>query len=202
VYIVTATTACLVILALRAAAAPTIFAPGDNGNTKVLKLIQWVAEINDLAIATRTLPRALGISQNPRVSTYTDANGKRIKDWTDYLYDAPIWPHAKLKMEYTVFVPGAPAGSWRAEIRFSPDFNESEVCIHKADLISLFGQPSGSYVLTGGAGMAYSWVLRSSPYETIINGFFGYAETGCDPSPTIIEYPESHKKREHDGYAE
>jgi len=175
----------------------TIFTPDDSANKKVLKLIEWVASVNDLAKATKSLPNALGISQPPNTA-YADVNGRHIKDWTDYLYDAPIWPGAKSKLEYTVPKPGAPADSWRADIRFYLDLNEREVCIHKADLMSLFGPPR---LLPGGDGpIDYAWVLRSDPYETIVLGNFGFDGTDCDPYLTIIEYPESGQKRQREHY--
>jgi hypothetical protein len=170
----------------RADTATLVFNPEDSGSTKVIRLIEWVASLDDLAKASDILPRALGGSQTPQVY-YAEVNGKQIKDWTDFLLDAPIWPGSRSKMDYTVLEPDGPAGDWRADIRFY--LEESEACVRKADMVSRFGPPTDSRIIPDAATISYGWQLRQTPWKTMVWGEYGEDDSGCDAYLTVVEYP-------------
>ncbi len=167
-------------------AAEPVFEVNDGGAIKIVKLIRWVAKIDDLAGASDTLPRALGLPASNEVY-FADINGKKVKDWTSVLRNAPVWPGAKSTLDYTVFEPDGPAGSWRADIAFY--LEPSEVCIHLQDLEAALGAPTATGLVTDGGGATHGWQLRQAPWRTVLWGYFGRLETGCDSHLKLIEYP-------------
>jgi len=183
--IVVACAVALFPLSARSDAITLPFASNDTGVTKILKLIEWVRAADDLAAMSDALPNALGLSKASRIY-YTEVDGKQVKDWTDYLLKAPIWPGAQSTMDYTVPEPNAPAGHWRADIRLY--LNSSEACVQMGDMVSRFGEPTDTYIVTDGGGRSYEWKLREKPWKTVVGGYFGPNNKGCGDL-TIIEYP-------------
>jgi hypothetical protein len=170
-------------LSMQASAEPP-FTPDDSGVTKVLKLVAWIGSLDDLSAATVTLPAALGVPATPRV-VYYDLNGKQTKDWTEYLSNAPIWPGAQSTVQYRIPEADGPAGRARASVFIG--LNSAEACIHLADMISRFGKPAETHLVTDGAGLSYSWALRQTPWKTGVGGYFGRHDKDCAASLSVGE---------------
>jgi len=172
-----ATCAISLLLSTAYAAAETPpFAPSDSGVTKVLKLVAWIGSLNDLSAAPQILPSALGLPADPK-PYYYERDGKQAKDWTDYLDDAPVWPGAKSTIQYSIPEADGPAGTARATIFIR--LNKVEACVHMADMISSLGNPAETYFVTDGGGEAYGWVLRQTPWKTVVSGYFGRNGRDC-----------------------
>jgi len=181
--------ACAIAVALAAAhagAETPPFAPADSGMTKVLKLVAWLGSLDDLSAATDTLPEGLGLRATPKVE-YFEKDEKQLKNWTDYLSDAPIWPGGKSTIAYTVFDPDGPAGSdWRARIILELDVGEA--CIRMADMVSQFGKPIESVPLTDGAGESFVWTLKKMPWALQVDADFGVRNQNCTSQLFVTEY--------------
>jgi hypothetical protein len=183
----TGTAACAIAVALvaaRAGAETPPFAPADDDATKVLKLVAWLGSLGDVSAAADTLPGALGLRATPKVG-YFEKDGKQLKVSTDYLSDAPIWPESTSKINYTVFEPVADS-SWRARIIIEP--HGEAVCIKMADMVSRFGKPTDSSMLSDGAGEDFIWTLQKKPWATQVSAYFGVQNQGCTSQLFITEY--------------
>jgi hypothetical protein len=161
-----------------------LLSPDDSDATKILKLTAWIGSLDDLSKATGQIPRALGYPLTPRLE-YADVDGRHILNWTEYLGDVPIWPSAQSTIQYRVPEAGGPAERTRATVFIR--LNPAEACIHMADMLSHFGKPTETYPSTDMGPPYYGWLLRPSPYKTMVSAMFGVGDKNCTPSLIITE---------------
>jgi hypothetical protein len=175
-------------LSMQASAETPPFTPDDSGVTKVLKLVQWIGALDDMSAATDTLPNALGLRSDPIVR-YWDHDGKKTKVNTEYLTHAPIWPGARSTIQYTVSEDGFASLPLRARTYILIELNPAEACIHMADMVSSLGKATEDHPVTDDEqGLYDDWVLRQTPWKTIVQGYFGLSNNGgCLKSLSVNE---------------